>query len=93
MVQREKNDSGLNLCCAFKARPSMNRVKAENNKNFEFGHFSVVEYFGQYVQFCLFFTPVFSQKWLQKFQKLISEKISKMKIFCINISHLVNPIR
>ena len=27
MVKREKNDSGLNLCRAFKARPSMNRVK------------------------------------------------------------------
>ena len=24
---------------------------AENKKNFEFCHFSVVEYFGQYVQF------------------------------------------
>ena len=34
-------------------------IKAENKKNFELYHFSVVEYFGQYVQFCLFFTPVF----------------------------------
>ena len=34
-------------------------AKAEDKKNFEFCHFSVVEYFGQYVQFCLFFTPVF----------------------------------
>ena len=34
-------------------------TKAEDKKNFEFSHFSVVEYFGQYVQFCLFFTPVF----------------------------------
>ena len=34
-------------------------IKAEDKKNFEFSHFSVVEYFGQYVQFCLFFTPVF----------------------------------
>ena len=33
-------------------------VKAEDKKNFEFCHFSVVEYFDQYVQFCLFFTPV-----------------------------------
>ena len=36
-------------------------VKTENKKNFEFSHFSVVEYFGQYVQFCLFFTPVFTK--------------------------------
>ena len=34
-------------------------VKAEDKKIFEFSHFSAVEYFGQYVQFCLFFTPVF----------------------------------
>ena len=34
-------------------------IKAEDKKNFEFSHFSVVEYFGQYVQFCLFFTPGF----------------------------------
>ena len=34
-------------------------VKAEDNKNFEFSHFSLATYFGQYVQFCLFFTPVF----------------------------------
>ena len=27
MVKREENDSGLNLCRAFKGRPSMNRVK------------------------------------------------------------------
>ena len=34
-------------------------VKEENKKNFELGHFSVVEYFGQNVQLCPFFTPVF----------------------------------
>ena len=34
-------------------------VKAEDKKNFVFRDFSVVEYFGHYVQFCLFFTPVF----------------------------------
>ena len=34
-------------------------AKAEDKKNFGFCDFSVVEYFGQYVQFCLFFTPVF----------------------------------
>ena len=28
MVKRGENDSGLNLCRAFKARPSMNRVKS-----------------------------------------------------------------
>ena len=34
-------------------------VKAEDKKKFVFCDFSVVEYFGHYVQFCLFFTPVF----------------------------------
>ena len=43
-------------------------VKAENKKKFEFGHFSVVEYFGQYVQFCLFFTPVFHKNGCKNFQ-------------------------
>ena len=36
-------------------------VKAEDKKNFEYGHFSVVEYFGQYVQFCLFLAPFFTK--------------------------------
>ena len=28
MIKRQKNDSGLKLCRAFKAGPSMNRVKS-----------------------------------------------------------------
>ena len=36
-------------------------VKAENKENFEFGYFSVVEYFGQYVHFCLFSPPFFTK--------------------------------
>ena len=36
-------------------------IKAEDKKNFEFSHFSVVEYFGQYVQFCLFSPPFFTK--------------------------------
>ena len=49
-------------------------AKAEDKKNFGFCDFSVVEYFGQYVQFCLFFTPVFHKNGCKKSKKLISEK-------------------
>ena len=42
---------------------------AEDKKIFEFYHFSVVEYFGQYVQFCLFFTPVFHKNGFKNSKK------------------------
>ena len=59
-------------------------VKAEDNKIFEFSHFSVVEYFGQYVQFCLFFTPVFHN--FVKILKINFWKMAKLKIFVLIFS-------
>ena len=48
------------------------RVKAEDKKNFEFSHFSVVEYFGQ--SNFVSFSPPFFTKMAVKIPKLISEK-------------------
>ena len=44
-------------------------AKAEDKKNFGFCNFSVVGYFGQYVQFCLFSPPFFT-KMAVKIQKI-----------------------
>ena len=54
-------------------------VKAEDKKNFELGRFSVVEYFGRYVQFCLFSTKMA----VKNSKKLISEKMAKLNIFVL----------